>query len=247
MPSPLLTLGPFSFEGLESPPKVLVKTKQRLAVHHLGSGSTTTDSLGEDSGIVRFQGIFSGPNAADRIRSIDYLREQGLPLTLTWGSTSLSVIIRELELEYSSGSWIPYRLSCHIARTTNPETQASAYVISTSPITQVSDMLSLLQNTSISPTPDQSTALTALAMLDFDLPSSDDIEQADALIGSIDGQLSALAGAPQGFNPAGSGLSQGEANGLAVVVANSGLQAYLLLARNRVMNIVVSAEGVNQP
>src|SRR5580704_3308322 len=102
MSTPLLTLGPFSFAGLESPEQVLLKSKQRLAVHHLGSGSTAVDSLGEDFEIASFRGVFSGINAASRIRSIEYLRLQGTPLLLTWGSKTLSVLIREFELSYSS-------------------------------------------------------------------------------------------------------------------------------------------------
>ena len=145
MSYPLLTLGPFSFEGLESPQKIQLKTKQRISgVHHLGSGLSAIDYLGNDYEIVSFRGIFSGQNAADRIRSIDYLRILGAPLVLSWSSGgALSVIIRQFELDYSSDRWIPYLLSCYIVRSVGSRVEYPADVMSTSPSTQVSDLCGL--------------------------------------------------------------------------------------------------------
>ena len=68
-----LTLGPFIFEGLEVPERIVLKSRQRVIVHHLGSGASAMDSLGEDPQSITFQGTFTGPNTANRIRSIDHL------------------------------------------------------------------------------------------------------------------------------------------------------------------------------
>ena len=62
----LLTLGSFSFQGFDSPSSILVKSKQRLAIHHLGSGFSTVDCLGEDNEVASFHGTFTGANAAAR-------------------------------------------------------------------------------------------------------------------------------------------------------------------------------------
>jgi hypothetical protein len=129
----LLRLGPFSFEGLESPQEIQLRARQRLAIRHLGSGSSAIDYLGTDYETVSFRGVFSGTNAADRIRSIDHLRVLGMPLVLSWSSRTLSVIIRQFELDYSSDRWIPYRLTCYIVRSIIGNSESPADIMSSLP------------------------------------------------------------------------------------------------------------------
>jgi hypothetical protein len=247
MPNSLLTLGAFSFEGLEAPEHIQLKAKQRLAVHHLGSGFSTIDYLGDDCETVSFRGIFSGLNTADRIRSIDYLRVLGAPQILSWNSRTLSVIIDQFELDYSSDRWIPYRLSCYVVRPINAGFEDPTDVLLTSPAKQVSDMLSLLANTPISPTPGQTEALLTLATLNFDAPPSDAVAQAQELANSIDDQLALLDDTLQDVGAIDQGLPPGDASYMVALVANYGQQAALLLGLNRAMSILTSAEGVNQP
>jgi hypothetical protein len=240
MSTPLLTLGSFSFIGLESPEQVLLKSKQRLAVHHLGSGSTATDSLGEDYEIASFSGVFSGINAPARIRSIEYLRLRGAPLLLTWGSRALSVIIREFELTYSSNQWVPYRLSCFVVRSNDPEAIPSFDVLTASADIQAGDILDLLQNTDVSATCDQTAALVELAALNYDTPPSDSVQQATELLNLIESQIAATLaasrtggiGAPRPFGD---------------IVAKAGQQATLVLAQNRLAGLTVRAQCLNQP
>jgi len=239
MSSPLLTLGPFSFEGLESPELILLKAKQRLAVHHLGSGSSITDSLGQDFETASFRGIFAGSNAATRIRSIEYLRLLGAPLPLTWGSTTLSVIIQEFELSYSSNQWVPYKLSCYVIRSRDAQAQTAPDLAFASPDTQVGDILSLLQDVDLNPTSSQIAALVELAALNYDAASPDALQQALELLSSLDNQL-ALPSFGQSTNDLGVPMSYDD------VVADVGQQAILGLARNRLINITVSAGCVNQ-
>jgi hypothetical protein len=246
MPNSLLTLGAFSFEGLEAPEHIQLKTKQRLAVHHLGSGASTVDYLGDDCEIVSFRGIFSGLNTADRIRSIDYLRVLGAPQVLSWNSRMLSVIIDLFELDYSSDRWIPYRISCYVVRSINAGFDDPTDVLFMSPATQVSDMLDLLANTPINPSPGQTEALLTLATLNFDTPPSGAVDQAQDLANSIDGQLALLDDALQNVNPIDQGLPPGDASHMFALVANYGRQTALLLGLNRAISILTCAEDVNQ-
>jgi hypothetical protein len=242
----LLSLGTFSFEGLESPEQIHLKTKQRIAIHRLGSGLSIADCLGEDCETASFRGIFSGASAVDRISSLDYLRIQGMPLTLTWGSQALSVIIQEFELDYSSDLWIPYKLSCYVVRSTGTSENVSADETTATAATQVGNMLSLLNTTGINPTSGQVAATTALAMLNYDLPSPSALSQAQELVHSIDNRLARLASITPDDALTDPGSDHEQANWINAMVTNLGLRAALVLARNRLMSVVVRAESINQ-
>jgi hypothetical protein len=247
MSNSLLSLGGFAFVGLESPEKVLVKAKQRLTVHLLGSGQSTTDYLGEDCETVSFRGIFSGPTAANRIRSLDHLRTLGTPLVLAWNASTLLVMIKQLELDYSSARWITYKLSCYVVRSVSAGMEDPTDLMSASPDAQVSDMLSLLGNTSIVPTPGQADAIRTLAALEFDTPPPDALLQARDLVGAIDDQLAISTGTSQNANLPDQMSTMEKASLMAVLVSQCGQQAALILGRNRVVSVITGAEGVSQP
>jgi hypothetical protein len=246
MPNPLMTLGTFSFDGLESPERIQLKARQRVAIHHLGSGLSTIDYLGDDCETVSFRGIFSGTNAADRVRSINYLRSLGAPQLLSWNSATLWVIINQFELDYSSDRWIPYRLSCYVVRSVSTGAEDPTDVLSASPGTQVSDMFDLLTNSPISPTPGQAQALLTLATMNFDTPPSDMLQQARDLVASIEGQLAMLDEASQNLTLMDRGSSIGDASYISAIAENNGQQATLMLGCNRAMSIITYAENVNQ-
>jgi hypothetical protein len=176
MSRPLLTLGPFAFVGLESPQSIHLTAKQRLNVHHLGSGSTAVDSLGTDFQIASFQGVFSGTGAMIRIRSLEYLRVEGAPLSLIWGSRSLSVIIQKFDLKYLSNQWVPYSLSCLVLQNNASET-VTPFAQTNSPDAQVADIISILQSGSIAVSQGQTTALATLTALNYDRAPDDAMAQ----------------------------------------------------------------------
>lgn len=247
MSKPLLVLGPFSFEDLESPDRIHVTTKQRLAVHHLGSGYSAVDYLGEDLATISFRGIFSGVNAADRIRSIDYLRLQGAPLVLSWNARTLSVIIKEFELDYSSDRWIPYGLTCYVVQSGNLGAEDPTALMSASPGMQVSEALGLLNGAGLNPTSDQVDALLTLTTLNFDTPPSAALGLAQELTNSINEQLTVLSDCAQSELLIDPDSSIDEVSYMAALVTNYGQQAALTLGYNRVMSVLMCAEDVGQP
>jgi hypothetical protein len=244
MSNTLLTLGTFIFESFEAPEKILLRSKQRLVVHQLGSGRAIIDSLGEDYKTVSFSGIFYGQNAIARIRSLDYLRIQGMPQPLTWGSKSLSVLIQKFELSYTSNQWVPYKLSCLVLSVTNPIDSNPQDLISISPDVQLVDILGLLQSTSVIPTSLQTAAIVRLATLAYDVAPPDALQQARGLVGSVDTQLAiqASTSADADASASSSLIPLRFADG----VSGAGNQAALVLVRNRLMSIIVGAENVNQ-
>ena len=192
MSTPLLTLGTFSFEGFEVAQQIRLKANQRLAVHYLGSGLSTIDCLGEDCESLAFGGTFSGSNVAERIRSIDFLRVQGQPLRLAWGSQALFVLIHKFDLDYSSTLWVPYELTCLVVRSVDPTAVCEQDTVFTSAATQVADVLSLLQSVGSSLTSDQAAALTTLAASNYDIPPQGALAITQSLINSISEQIATL-------------------------------------------------------
>jgi hypothetical protein len=246
MPNPLLTLGSFSFIGLEVPERILVRAKQRLSVHHLGSGVSITDSLGEDCETISFGGIFTGTNASERIRLIEYMRLQGNPVPMVWCSKAVYVIIEEFELSYSSDQWIGYKVSCRSVCSNNLAAIITSDIMSVSPDIQVSDILDLLHGSGINPRPDQAEALAELAALDYDVAPSDATQQVQSLLEMIENQLSELNLGTWNGGQDTSVSSLTPNCELAEIAADAGQQAALVLALNRTLDISVRAACVNQ-
>jgi hypothetical protein len=245
MSAPLLTLGHFSFLGLESPAQILLKSKQRLVVHRLGSGSTSIDSLGKDVEVISFSGIFTGTDAAIRIQMIENIRSQNQPVSLSWASRAVTVLIREFDLQYISNQWVPYKLSC---LTVAAELQTIAFMedILSSPPRQVADIAGLLIGTSMTPTADQTSALATLATLNFDVPPAAALQTVQAMASSISSQLQVLDPQAQGGPSDLSSPAPDLATSFLSVTAKASQQASLQLAYNRMLNISVSATSSSQ-
>jgi hypothetical protein len=245
MSESLLTLGSFSFQGFESPDRILLKSKQRLAIHHLGSGISTVDCLGEDSEVASFRGTFTGANAPARIRSIEYLRVQGQPVALIWGSKALSVIIQAFELTYVSNQWIPYKLTCVVTGSAGLGTENLLDPISESPDTQVGDILSLLRGSYVSATSDQLAALAGLAAMNYDVASPAAIQRARELRISINSQIATLDSVLQ----SGGGLmpvaQEKLATAIVDLIAAAGQESSLVLAGNRIASLIITSLGTN--
>lgn len=103
-------LGPVAFSGFEVPERITVGGKQRLVVHTLPGGGRIVDAMGPDDAPIRWSGVFSGPNASERVRTLERLRRAGDVLLLSWDGWRYSVIIQVFEAEVTSAWWIPYRI-----------------------------------------------------------------------------------------------------------------------------------------
>jgi hypothetical protein len=107
-----VTIGSISLQDFEIPTSIQFGGRQRLVVHRVSDGTRTVEPLGPDDSQIRFQGIFSGPDAESRVRALDNLRLSGAIVWLTWQSFRYKVIIDTLLVSYHSRWWISYRISC---------------------------------------------------------------------------------------------------------------------------------------
>lgn len=104
------TLGPVAFSGFEVPERIDIGGRQRLTVHTLPGGGRVVDAMGPDDAPIRWSGVFSGQNAAGRVRTLERLRRSGVQLLLAWDEWRYSVIIQGFQAEVTSSWWIPYRI-----------------------------------------------------------------------------------------------------------------------------------------
>jgi hypothetical protein len=103
-------LGPVVFSGFEVPERISIGGKQKLVIHTMPGGGRIVDAMGPDDAPIRWSGIFSGPNAAERVRTLDRLRDSGSPLQFAWDAWLYQVIIQAFTAEVENANWIPYQI-----------------------------------------------------------------------------------------------------------------------------------------
>ena len=113
-PAPLI-IGPLILQGHEVPNHITIGGSQAVTIHKLPGGGRIIDAMGPDDGTVAWRGLFIGPNAAQRARSLDGMRVQGAPQVLSFGDYSFNVIIVHCEYDYQErGAIINYRVRAEI-------------------------------------------------------------------------------------------------------------------------------------
>ena len=111
-----LVLGPVVFRGFEVPQRIQFGGRQRLVTHRLAGGGRVVDVMGDEDAPVSWCGVFSGPDAADRVRLLERLRRAGAVLPLAWEAWRYTVVLEAFEAEGANPAWIPYRLrACVVA------------------------------------------------------------------------------------------------------------------------------------
>jgi len=104
------------FHGFEIPERIQFGGRQRLVSHALTGGGRVVQVMGDDDAPVCWSGVFSGPDAASRVRLLERLRRAGDVLLLTWGGWRYSVVLEAFEVEGVNPAWMPYRLrACVVA------------------------------------------------------------------------------------------------------------------------------------
>jgi hypothetical protein len=105
-----LALGDIVFSDFEIPEHFVVGGKQKLVIHSLPGGGRVVDAMGADDAPIRWSGVFSGQQAAERVRMLERLRRSGARLILAWDAWRYMVVVQTFEAEVSSNWWIPYNI-----------------------------------------------------------------------------------------------------------------------------------------
>ncbi len=105
-----LTLGEIAFSDFEVPEHFAVGGKQRLVIHALPGGGRVVDAMGPEDGPIRWSGVFTGQQAAERVRLLERLRRSGKQQTLAWDAWRYTVVVQEFDAEIANTWWVPYRI-----------------------------------------------------------------------------------------------------------------------------------------
>lgn len=111
-----LVLGPVVFRDFEVPERIAFGGTQKLAIHELPGGGRVIDVMGPQDADLTWSGVFSGADAAERVRQLDALRLLAAEVPLSWDVFAYTVIVERLEAEYTSPWWIPYHLTCKVVQ-----------------------------------------------------------------------------------------------------------------------------------
>lgn len=226
----VLLLGPVVFQDFEVPASINLGGEQRLAVHRLVGGARVIDCLGRDDADLRFEGVFSGPNATLRARTLDALRASGTPLPLTWDVFYYTVILTKFEADYRSGWWIPFRIACTVLRDEAAALINTGFSLAGSAASDVAAAVSWALGANV----DLGALQSALTAPSATVRGASDYIKAQASLGAAQGAISqAIGPAEAALNSArlnGAFSSATAASGLSAAVSSAGQLAALATA-----------------
>lgn len=127
-------LGPITFAGFEVPEMITFGGKQKLVVHTLPGGRRVIDAMGPDEAPISWTGVFSGPTAADRVRTLERYRRLGSVLTLTWASWRFQTIIQRFQAHMVNTNWVSYRIDLCVASVNVAEAALDWLATTVSPV-----------------------------------------------------------------------------------------------------------------
>lgn len=111
---PAVQLDSFAFTNFEVPERMRWGGEHSGTLHKLiGGGRRVLDLTGPDEAPIEWSGIFLGPNAKDRARALNALREQGGPYNLDWVGSSQRVWLRNCRFDEGFHQ-IRYEITCEI-------------------------------------------------------------------------------------------------------------------------------------
>jgi hypothetical protein len=185
---------------------------QALVVHALPGGTRVIDAMGPDDADIIWSGYLAGGQAAERARALDAMRVAGAQLSLSWDTSSYSVVIASIDFDYANIWWIRYRISCRVV--TDAVTAAAAPVVAVIPLIvsdlnyastwcDVSAALAAVQNPGATTVGSRPYASAASALASSLLQLNANIASADTALASteVTGLVSA-AGALAGLTAA---------------------------------------------
>jgi hypothetical protein len=246
----VLVLGPVAFSDFEVPERIAFGGAQRLAVHKLPGGQRVIDALGRDDRELAWSGVFAGPDATERARTLDLLRVQGAVLPLTWDVFYYSVVIASFEVEYRKEWWIPYRLTCTVLLDQAEPMPDPAASLSAQATTDVGSAAGMAGNAGIS----LAAAEDAIAAPGALTPGTSTFAMAASLVGQAqsqigagiaqaESQLDAVTGATPLLGP---GAAAAAVAGFEVISSAAGQLAALAAANGYVGRTLLNLTGTQR-
>ena len=111
MPTDVLILGPFEFDGWSTPEKLPFGGKQHMHVHKMPGGERVIDCLGPDDDDRSWSGILWGDSALSDALTLDGLRKAGEPLPYSNGVEARTVVISEFKPKMRKATCVEYEIT----------------------------------------------------------------------------------------------------------------------------------------
>lgn len=90
---PALVLGAVIFRNFEIPDHIVFPVSQRHKVHYFVGSDRVIDAMGPDPEPIRWNGRFTGPNAASRVRTLQAMTSSGAEWACVYNTFMERVLI----------------------------------------------------------------------------------------------------------------------------------------------------------
>lgn len=111
---PSMTLGPVTFTGLELPAHMEWGGRLLGGSQRAPDGRIVANTLGVHCLDPHWHGIFEGPTASARAKTLYALMRAAQPLPLSWLDQTWVVLIREFAAADITGGFVRYRIRCEV-------------------------------------------------------------------------------------------------------------------------------------
>jgi hypothetical protein len=107
-----MQIGSVTLDDWSTPELVTVGGTQNLVIHELPGGAKVIDTMGSFSKDLTWTGMMLGPGAVDQALAIDGMRDDALPIELTFDEFIYTGLIKTFEADYKRSNWIgQYRIT----------------------------------------------------------------------------------------------------------------------------------------
>ncbi|QIY81511.1 hypothetical protein [Chromobacterium violaceum] len=96
-----VAVGSFEFQGLEVPESISIGAKQQTVVHKLTGGKRIVDVLGVDYDAISWKGWLLGPDAGNRAKALEALRDAGEAVVFVLEDYHFNVLVDSFAIEFT--------------------------------------------------------------------------------------------------------------------------------------------------
>ena len=111
-----------------------------LVIHKLVGGTRVIDAMGPDPRPIEWHGLFFGPTATVRARTVDAMKDSGAAIPLSWGSFYDTVVISQFVAEYKHEWEVRYHIAVELVTSTSGQ---GAISLDTSVLNDINSALAL--------------------------------------------------------------------------------------------------------
>ena len=110
MPTDILVLGPFAFDGFSTPANLPGGGKQKVNKHQMSDGTRVVDAMGPDDDDVEWSGLLVDDFAVEIALGFDAARKAGQELNYSWAGEDRTCVITEFTYKVEKVQVVNYTI-----------------------------------------------------------------------------------------------------------------------------------------